>query len=155
MEQGCAELLLILSALYILMWRETSSHHLCFLREKTRSGEACTGTMRRFTPNIAQYLGTDTNNWACNMPSKRMKREANGFCVCPLPVHCKDFHNQNIPEWLIAIFDRISVSIPATAVAWDGPSGVTKQPTSISIICQITNLQKRYLYSFLQDERHT
>lgn len=110
MEQGCAELLLILSTLYILMWRETSSHHLCFLREKTRSGEACTGTMRRFTPNIARYLGTDTNTWACNVHSKR-KREANGFSVCPLPVHCKDLHNQNIPERLIAIFDRIGESI--------------------------------------------
>ena len=52
MERGRAELLLILSALYITMWGETSGHHLCFLGEKTRSGKACTGTMRRFTPDI-------------------------------------------------------------------------------------------------------
>lgn len=57
-----------------------------------------------------RYLGTDTNTWACNVHSKR-KREANGFSVCPLPVHCKDLHNQNIPERLIAIFDRIGESI--------------------------------------------
>ena len=94
------------------MWRETSGHHLCFLGEKTRSGEACTGTMRTFTPDTARYLGTDTNTSACNMHWKRMKREANGFCACPLPVHCKDLHNQNIPEGLIPIFDRIGESIP-------------------------------------------
>ena len=107
----------ILSVLYITMWRETSGHHLYFLGEKTRSGEACTGTMRGFTPDIARYLGTDTNTSACNMHWKRMKREANGFCACPLPVHCKDLHNQNIPERLISIFDRIGESILVTAVA--------------------------------------
>ena len=113
MKRGLAELLLILSSLYITMWRETSGHHLCFLREKTRSGEACAGKiMRRFTPDIARYLGTDTNAWACNMHWKRIKREANGFCACPLPVHCHDLHNQNIPERLIPTFDRIGESIP-------------------------------------------
>ena len=112
MKRGRAKLLLILSVLYLTMWRETSGHHLCFLRQKTRSGEACTGKMRRFTPDIARYLGTDTNTWACSMHWKRMKREANAFCACPLPVHCKDLHNQNIPERLIPIFDRIGESIP-------------------------------------------
>ena len=59
--------------------------------------------MRGFTPDIARYLGTDTNTSACNMHWKRMKREANGFCACPFPVHCKD----HIPERLIPIFESI------------------------------------------------
>ena len=36
----------------------------------------------------------------------------------------------------------------ATAVAWDGASGVTKQPTSISKMSHITSLQKRYSLFF-------
>ena len=43
---------------------------------------------------------------------KRMKREANKFCACPLPVHCKDLHNQNIPARLVPVFDRIGENIP-------------------------------------------
>ena len=91
------------------MWRETSGHHLCFLREKTRSGEACTGTMRRFSPDISVPT-LILQRAICT--EKDMKREANGFCACPLPVHCKDLHNQNIHERLIPIFDRIGESIP-------------------------------------------
>ena len=112
MKRARAALLLILSSISITMWSETSGHHLCFLRERTRSGETCTGKMRRFTPDMARYLGTSTDTWACNMHWKRVKREANGFCAYPLPVPCKDLHNQNIPERLVPVFDRIGVSIP-------------------------------------------
>ena len=53
-----------------------------------------------------------THTWACNMHWKRMKREANGFCARPLPVHCHDLHNQNIPERLNPVFDRMGESVP-------------------------------------------
>jgi len=105
-------LLIILSTICITMWRETSGHHLCFLCKKTRAGEACRGKMRRITSDLARYLGTSTDTWACNLHWKRVKREANGFCACPLPVHCKELHTQTIPERLVPVFDRIGESVP-------------------------------------------
>ena len=104
--------LLITSSMCMILWTETSGHHLCSLCEKTRSGEACRGKMRRLTPDLVRYLGTSPDSWACNMHWKRAKREANRFCACPLPVHCKEQNTHNIPERLVPVFDRIGGSIP-------------------------------------------
>ena len=104
--------LLITSSMCMILWTETSGHHLCSLCEKTRSGEACRGKMRQLTPDLVRYLGTRPDSWACNMHRKRAKREANRFCACPLPVHCKELNTHNIPERLVPVFDRIGGSIP-------------------------------------------
>ena len=105
--------LLITSSMCMILWTETSGHHLCSLCEKRRSGEACRGKMRRLTPDLVRYLGTfSPDSRACNMHWKRAKREANRFCACPLPVHCKELNTHNIPERLVPVFDRIGGSIP-------------------------------------------
>lgn len=104
--------LLITSSMCMILWTETSGHLLCSLCEKTRSGEACRGKMRQLTPDLVRYLGTRPDSWACNMHWKRAKREANRFCACPLPVHCKELNTHNIPERLVPVFDRIGGSIP-------------------------------------------
>ena len=104
--------LLITSSMCMILWTETSGHHLCSLCEKTRSGEACRGKMRQLTPDLVRYLGTSPDSWACSMHWKRAKREANRFCACPLPVHCKELNTHNIPERLVPVFDRIGGSIP-------------------------------------------
>ena len=99
-----------LAALHMLMYMlftETSGERTCWFQKKTRTGEECRGTMRRFNDAIARYFGGTTEAWACTRHWTRANREANRFCACPLPVHSNDIHSRTIPERFHQMFDRI------------------------------------------------
>ena len=61
--------------------------------------------MQRFNAAIARYVGGTTNSWACPRHWTRIKREVNGFCECPLPVHSTDI-SAKIPARFYDMFDR-------------------------------------------------
>lgn len=102
----------LLLLICVLSVRRTSGHRTCSLGSKTRSGEECTGKLRRMTPEMVRYIGTSTDAWACSRHWIRIKRELNGFCACPLPKHSEQLHSLNIPERLISMFYRIGEGIP-------------------------------------------
>ncbi|KAL9965000.1 hypothetical protein ACROYT_G028723 [Oculina patagonica] len=91
---------------------KTSGGHTCWFSKKTRAGEECRGKIRRFNNDIARYVGTSTDAWACTRHWTRINREANSFCACPLSQHSKDLFSQRIPLRLLGMFDRIGLAIP-------------------------------------------
>ena len=102
----------LLITLISVTFLKTSGAHTCWFAKKTRSGEACGGKMRRFTSEMARYVETTTDAWACTRHFTRVNREVNSFCACPLNQHSKGLHSQRIPVRLLGMFDRIGLSIP-------------------------------------------
>lgn len=103
---------MLIGLICMTLFKTSCLHGTCWFHEKTRAGEECRGKMRRFTLGIAQYLGSNTDTWACTRHWTSINREINGFCACALPVHLNGLHMQNISERLLQMFHRIRESVP-------------------------------------------
>ena len=47
---------------------------------------------------VVRYVGATRDASACTIHWTRTHRELNTFCACPLHVHSKELHRQNISE---------------------------------------------------------
>ena len=105
-------MLLARVVLFMCVWLKGSSGGRTRLfHKKTRTGEECKGKIRKLNIAIARYVGGTTDAWACTLHWTRIYRESNKFCACPLPVHSKELHHQNIPERFYKIFDWIGQTV--------------------------------------------
>ena len=84
----------------------------CWFLKRTRTGEECQGSLRRFDDAIARFVNGDLNCWACTRLWMRASREANEYCSSPFLEHSTQLSEKSIPKRFCYLFDRLGANTP-------------------------------------------